>query len=283
MTVIRLVIHIQKGVNICRIRIGAKLSMVEPISATLAGIALVQKSVDFIKSNIQTAQDIGQFVGAIDDAFKGEKECLKARDKKGADPFATENVAQEIIDAKLAREHLNEMKNLINLRFGPNTWQEILAERKRRIDAQKQAIKEKKAAKDKQMKEIGEILKYAGIGLMVMLFVGLCIYIWAMMNSAKAIDVWGKEEAQKVDPCVDYMQDVFVCMNEGPDKAAKHWVWVACPLIKQQPLNLNAVIKQTNGRDTEDEPFLKASKICQYDNDVVLLARECPKLISCDK
>ena len=102
-------------VNICRIRIGAELSMVEPISATLAGIALVQKSVDFIKSNIQTAQDIGQFVGAIDDAFNGEKQCIKARE--GKDQFATENIAQEIIDAKLAREHLNEMKNLINLRL----------------------------------------------------------------------------------------------------------------------------------------------------------------------
>ena len=49
--------------------------MVEPVTTVLTGIALVTKSVEFIKSNIQTAQDIGQFVGAIDDAFKGEKDC----------------------------------------------------------------------------------------------------------------------------------------------------------------------------------------------------------------
>ena len=263
MTVIRLVIHIQKGVNICRIRIGAKLSMVEPISATLAGIALVQKSVDFIKSNIQTAQDIGQFVGAIDDAFKGEKECLKARDKKGADPFATENVAQEIIDAKLAREHLNEMKNLINLRFGPNTWQEILAERKRRMDAHKQAIKEKKAAKDKQMKEIGEILKYAGIGLMVMLFVGLCIYIWAMMNSAKAIEVWGKEKGEVVDPCADYQTDFLICMNEGVEAAEKRYHFASCHLTKKQK-------------------YYNRSVKCTYrDNTIIIASNDCPTYISC--
>ena len=119
--------------------------MVEPVTTALAGIALVTKSVEFIKSNIQTAQDIGQFVGAIENAFEGEKQCIKARE--GKDQFATENIAQEIIDAKLAREHLNEMKNLINLRFGPNTWQEILTERKRRIDAKKQAIREEKARK----------------------------------------------------------------------------------------------------------------------------------------
>ena len=34
--------------------------MVEPISSTLAGIALVQKSVEFIKSNINTVNDIAK-------------------------------------------------------------------------------------------------------------------------------------------------------------------------------------------------------------------------------
>ena len=53
--------------------------MVEPVTTALAGIALVTKSVEFIKSNIQTAQDIGQFVGAIENAFEGEKQCIKAR------------------------------------------------------------------------------------------------------------------------------------------------------------------------------------------------------------
>ena len=182
--------------------------IMEPISTALAGIALVTKSIEFIKSNIQTAQDIGQFVGAIDDAFKGESECLKARERKGADPFATENVAQEIIDAKLAREHLNEMKNLINLRFGPTCWDEILSERKRRIDAKKQAVKEQRAAKQKQAQEIGEIIKYCGLGLTFIGFVGLVIYIMIiLMKPAKSVE--------EVDPCKDLKNDVFICLNEG--------------------------------------------------------------------
>lgn len=258
--------------------------MVEPVTAALTGIALVKKSVDFIKSNIQTCQDIGQIFGHIDAALNGQQECIKIRDKKGADPFATENVAQEIIDAKIAQEHLNEMKNLINLRFGPNTWQEILTERKRRIDERKQAIKEAKARKLKQQKEILEIIKYSGIGIICIVFVVLVIYIMSIMNSAKAIEIWGKEQQVKVDPCVDYMTDVLVCLNEGPDTAAKHWRWVACPLIKQQPLGLTGVLdSNVNGKNVQDQPFLRASKICQYQNKVVLLARECPKLISCDK
>ena len=179
--------------------------MVEPVTTALAGIALVTKSVEFIKSNIQTAQDIGQFVGAIENAFEGEKQCIKARE--GKDQFATENIAQEIIDAKLAREHLNEMKNLINVRFGPGTWQEILTERKRRIDARKQAIREERAKKQKQAEEIGEIIKYCGLGLTFIGFVGLVIYILVILM----------KPARAADECQDFKTDVFICLNEGAD------------------------------------------------------------------
>ena len=181
--------------------------MVEPVTTVLTGIALVTKSVEFIKSNIQTAQDIGQFVGAIENAFEGEKQCLKARDKSGADPFATENVAQEIIDAKLAREHLNEMRNLINLRFGPNTWQEILTERKRRIDARKQKIREERAKRQKQAEEIGEIIKYVGLGLTFVGFVALVIYIMIILM----------KPVRAADECQDFKTDVFICLNEGAE------------------------------------------------------------------
>ena len=137
----------------------------EPVTTALAGIALVKKSVDFIKDNIQTCQDIGQIMGHVENAMIGEQQIIKDRDRKGADPFATENVAQEIIDAKLAREQLNEIRNLVNLRFGPNTWQEILTERKRRIDAKKEAIREAKRKKAQEMRDIQDMITYACYGL----------------------------------------------------------------------------------------------------------------------
>ena len=37
----------------------------EPISTTLAGIALVQKSVEFIKSNINTVNDIKDIASVV--------------------------------------------------------------------------------------------------------------------------------------------------------------------------------------------------------------------------
>ena len=49
----------------------------DPISTGLAGMALVQKSVEFIKSNISTANDIRDIAGAIDGLFAGEKQVQK--------------------------------------------------------------------------------------------------------------------------------------------------------------------------------------------------------------
>ena len=103
--------------------------MVDPITAgaaVLSGFKLVKQSVDFVKQQIQTCNDISELVGHIDKAMMGEQQVIKARDSKNVDHFAVENVAQEVIDARLAREQLNEMKNLINLRFGPGTWEFIL-------------------------------------------------------------------------------------------------------------------------------------------------------------
>ena len=45
----------------------------EPISTALAGLALVKASVSFIKDNINTAKDIGEIMGHVDNMIQGEK------------------------------------------------------------------------------------------------------------------------------------------------------------------------------------------------------------------
>ena len=50
-----------------------------PIAEIMAGITLVKASVDFIKSNIDTAKDIGEIAGAVDGLFRGQEEIEKKR------------------------------------------------------------------------------------------------------------------------------------------------------------------------------------------------------------
>ena len=183
--------------------------MVEPVTAVLTGIALVKKSVDFIKSNISTAQDIGDIIGHVDKALNGQQEVIKARDKANVDHFAVENVAKEVIDAKLAQEHLYEMKQLINLRFGHGTWEYILEERKKRIDKKKQAIKEAKAKKMKKQKEMYDMIRMVMIGLAVILFVVVAIGITIKFVLAHPVE--GDDKSCKLYEPKYYL----ICLNEG--------------------------------------------------------------------
>ena len=118
------------------------------IAETLAGISLVKASVDFIKSNIDTAKDIGEIASAVDGLFRGADEVEKKRSRKAGvgikDQFGIQSVAQEVIDARLAQEAMQEMNTMINMRFGPDTWQSIVDLRAKRIQEEKERIAEAK-------------------------------------------------------------------------------------------------------------------------------------------
>ncbi len=157
------------------------------IAETLAGISLLKASVDFIKSNIETAKDIGEIAGAVDGLFRGNDEVQAERSKKSkmgiGDQFGIKNVAQEIIDAKLAAEKMQEMKNMINMRFGPDTWQSIVDERAKRIQEAKEAARLLQIKKQKEQAEFIETLKMVAIiGIVAISAIGALV--WVMYSAA---------------------------------------------------------------------------------------------------
>lgn len=162
----------------------------EPISTALAGIALVKQSVDFIKSNISTVQDIGQIASQIDDLFRGEKECQAARAKKSGsglgDQFGVDTVAKEIIDAKLAAEKLQEVATMVDMRFGHGTWAGIIAERAKRIQEQKEAQAAARREERKRQQELEETIKTVMIICGVIL-VAAAFLVTVMVTVAKAM------------------------------------------------------------------------------------------------
>ncbi len=132
------------------------------IAETLAGIALVKSAVDGIKSAIGTANDIGDIAGYIDNLFEGEKQVQQQRTKKSnvgmADQFGIKSVAQEMIDAKIAQEKMQEIATMVDMRFGHGTWKSIVTERAKRIqeakEAAAQARREAQRAQDEMMENI---------------------------------------------------------------------------------------------------------------------------------
>jgi len=130
----------------------------EPISTALTGIALVQKSVGFIKSQIATANDIKDIAGALDGLFAGEKQIQNERFADKSMLGQTKDAANKVIDAKLAKEAMDEMRSLINHRFGHGTFQQIIAERNKQIREEKERIAEQKRIARKQAQERKELM-----------------------------------------------------------------------------------------------------------------------------
>tara|TARA_A100001515_G_scaffold142131_1_gene140299 strand:+ start:311 stop:970 length:660 start_codon:yes stop_codon:yes gene_type:complete len=197
--------------------------MVDPVTAgaaVLSGIKLVKQSVNFVKEQIQTCNDIGDIMEHIDKAMMGEQQVIKARDKANVDHFATENVALEIIEAKLAREQLMELKNLVNLRFGPGTWEFILAERKKRIDAKKRAIKEEKARRLKKRQEIEEMVKIGFTTIAVIIFIAVAVGVTFKFFVSIGQPIMAHNTHQDDNSCMIYEPKYFyICMNEGREWA----------------------------------------------------------------
>jgi hypothetical protein len=157
------------------------------IAETLAGIALFKSAVDGIKSAIGTANDVSEIAGYIDKLFEGEKQVQERRNKKAsspgiADQFGVETVASEIIDAKLAKEKMYEISQLVDLRFGPGTWKSIVDERARRIQEAKEMAAAARRKKIQAAKEFEENLKQVVlVSTVVVMALGLVIFLVSIL------------------------------------------------------------------------------------------------------
>ena len=136
------------------------------VAEILTGIALVQKSVEFIKSNISTVNDISGIAKQIDGFFTGADQMNKSKGKRMsiAEQFGSvEKSANDFINMKLLEEQRNELRNIINMRFGPTAWDEIISERANRIQEAKEASRLQRIEARQQQKEFLDTLQTIGI------------------------------------------------------------------------------------------------------------------------
>ena len=132
----------------------------------LTGIALVQKSVSFIKDNISTVNDISGIAKQIDGFFTGSDQMNKGKGKgmSIAEQFGSvENSANDYINMKLLEEQRQSLKLMLNMRFGPTAWDEIITERANRISEAKEASRLERIEAHQRQKEFLDTLQTVGI------------------------------------------------------------------------------------------------------------------------
>ena len=147
----------------------------------MAGIALVKGAVDGIKSIINTANDVSDIASYVDKLFEGEKQVQQKRNKKsGMDNFGgIGGVASEVIDARLAKEKMQEVATLIDMRFGHGTWKSIVDERARRLQEEKAKAMEIRRIQIQKAKELEELFQniLLVIAILVVLIIAVVVAI----------------------------------------------------------------------------------------------------------
>jgi len=163
------------------------------VAETLAGLALVNSAVKGIKSVIGTCQDVSQIATQIDAVITGTKEVhekshpiaskwdnfIGKKLGSSADKFSLGTIARETIQEKQAEEQLDLVRRMINKRFGPDTWREILEERELRIEKHNKKLKKETEKKQEANEKLYKILEtIAGYVFLILVIGGVGAYIW---------------------------------------------------------------------------------------------------------
>ena len=229
------------------------------VAEILTGIALVKKSVDFIKENISTVQDIQGIAKQIDGFFLGEEQMNKKQGKGLGikEQFGIESTANDFIDRKLLEEKRNELKMIINMRFGPTAWDQIIAERAERINQAKEAQRQARIKAQQQREEVFEAIKWVaftllGIGVTILVLV-MALKAFAdgkMYNAPKDYTykqkVWqGKIKEKKYTTCrlkkriTSKYTKKKACIYEGGNKTFTMMIETWCPIKYKCEYNPN--------------------------------------------
>jgi len=230
------------------------------VAEILTGIALVQKSVSFIKENISTVKDISGIAKEIDGFFTGVDQMNKKKGKgmSIAEQFGSvEKSADDFINMKLLEEQRTELKNIINLRFGPTAWDEIIAERANRISEAKENNRLARVEARQKQKEFIDTLQTVGIVFCVIGFIFMAllfsIKLYADTYKFKAKDYTRQQKIQQGKIVLPTMttcrlkkqkvyKDKMACIYQGANKTYEMEftdIRIGCPKQYKCVLNPN--------------------------------------------
>ena len=178
------------------------------VAEILAGIALAKSAVSGIQSMISTAKDVNDIAHHMDDLFKGYDQTrvkaaqAKQQPKKGnkewnkyltgkfkddseQDGISFSDVTAEVIEKKQIEEQMNAVKRMLNKRFGPDTWTEIIELRKQRVkeakEAQERARKVAEANALSNRNLLKEVWKWTW---QIMTILGFMVIVWGWLSYA---------------------------------------------------------------------------------------------------
>ena len=133
----------------------------EPITAAVAAFSAVKKGIQVGKDLHDMAGDIGKLWGGIDAARGAHNQK-----KKGQIISVEEEALETFAIKKKAIAMENDLRNFVNLSYGPNAWNEVL-------HIQAQIRKQKKEAIEEAKKKQAQMIENIILGVLVVFFLGV--------------------------------------------------------------------------------------------------------------
>ncbi|MDA9820934.1 hypothetical protein N9C56_00170 [Paracoccaceae bacterium] len=154
-----------------------------PIAEILVGISLVKASASAIKEGCSAAKSLSDMASSVDALFEGTKQVQKARANHSGmsikDQLGAGSAAQEVIDARLAKELMHEARMAISMRFGPACWTEIVQlQQARDKEAKRLAAVEKQQQLEKReaIQGVFIVISSVVIGITIIAIIGAVIW-----------------------------------------------------------------------------------------------------------
>ena len=161
----------------------------EPIATAVAAVAAASNAIAFIKARINDVQSVADISQQVSTLFECQKKLNDERNKQASVGDITfKSSIDAVLESKKLQEQMNEIRTMINLRFGPDTWQEIVDLHNKKLREQKEAQAKARREAIRKAKEFEETLKTVLI-ITGVIGVAVALLVFLMVSVAMAVGV----------------------------------------------------------------------------------------------
>lgn len=161
----------------------------EPITTAVAAVTAASNAIAFIKARINDVQSVADISSQVSTLFDCQKKLNDERNKQASvGDISFKSSIDAVLEAKKLQEQMNEIRTMINLRFGPDTWQEIVDLHNKKLREQKEAQAKARREAIRKAKEFEETLKTVLI-ITGVIGVAVALLVFLMVSVARAMGV----------------------------------------------------------------------------------------------
>jgi Fic family protein len=158
----------------------------EPITTAVAAITAASNAISFIKARINDVQSVTEISGEISTLFHAQRKLNEERNKQASvGDINFKSSIDAVLEAKKLQEQMNEIRTMINLRFGPDTWQEILDHHNKALREQKEAKEKARREAIRRSQEIEETIKTTILVTSIIL-VTIALFVFLFISVAQS-------------------------------------------------------------------------------------------------